>query len=127
VHRIIYDLAISAGAKIDFGTTVTTVSPGEPNPSVTLDSGETIIAHVVIGADGPQSIVRKVVVEDEEDLHPEGHTLLMGLVPEEYMMQHSELAEYMEAAQVSLILFILYALCYDCSSACLAVHRSWKQ
>jgi salicylate hydroxylase len=125
VHRIVYDLAVSAGAKIDFGTTVTTVSPGEPNPSVTLDSGETITAHVVIGADGPRSIVRKVVVEDEEDLRTEGHTLLTGLVPEEYMVQHPELAEYMAAAQVSPVLHMRCVMIAQVPI--LAIHRSWKQ
>jgi salicylate hydroxylase len=109
VHRIIYDLAVSAGAKIDFGTTVTAVSPGKPKPSVTLDNGEIITAHVVIGADGPRSLVRKVVVEsEEEDLHPEGHTLFAGVVPEEYMLKHPELAKIMAAAQVSPVLLIHY-------------------
>jgi salicylate hydroxylase len=101
VLRIVHELAVSAGAKIDFGATVTAVSPGDPNPSVTLDNEEVLTADVVIGADGPRSIVRRLVAEDEEDAQTEGHTVLTGVVPAEYLLQHPDLAKFVTADEVS--------------------------
>ena len=58
---MIYDLAIGAGATIQFGATVVTVDPMAP--SVTLANGEILEADLIIGSDGYRSLCRQVVEE----------------------------------------------------------------
>lgn len=56
-----YALAVSAGAIIQFGTTVTKVNPSKP--SVTLSTGEILYPDIVIGTDGYRSICQQVIEE----------------------------------------------------------------
>lgn len=67
MYRIIYEAAIRIGVPIRFNSKVASIDPEEP--SVTLTSGEVIIGDIVIGADGPQSLVRSIVNEEEMDSH----------------------------------------------------------
>ncbi|KAL5483575.1 hypothetical protein ACEPAI_8807 [Sanghuangporus weigelae] len=55
------ELAISAGAVIQFGATVTTIDPSKP--SVKLSTGEVLSADIVIGADGYHSICQQAIEE----------------------------------------------------------------
>ena len=108
VHRIVYQLAASAGVRISFGAKVTEVSPGTPKPSVTLASGEVITADVVIGADGPRSIVRPIVVgEEEDDPEPEGITVFGATVPASWMETEPELAKLIKLQGVGFIRAII--------------------
>jgi salicylate hydroxylase len=103
VLRIVHDLAVSAGARVDFGTVVAQVSPGSPRPSVTLAGGEIITADVVIGADGPRSLVRPVVVgEQEPQPAPEGITVFGATVPAAWMETHPELEKLVKLEGVCL-------------------------
>ncbi|EJD07850.1 FAD/NAD-binding domain-containing protein [Fomitiporia mediterranea MF3/22] len=54
-----YSLAISAGAIVQFGTSVTKVNPSKP--SVTLSTGEKLFPDLVIGADGYHSICQQAI------------------------------------------------------------------
>lgn len=60
---MLYDLAISAGATVDFDTTITSVSVDEETdtPHVLLANGTILKADVVVGADGYRSVVREAV------------------------------------------------------------------
>jgi hypothetical protein len=99
---MIYRLAVTAGAQVEFGVTVTEVAPGKPRPSVTLADGEVIGADIVIGADGPKSLVRQVVSDGEEDeARPDGYCVYGGMVPAAYMKRDSELAKLITAQEVS--------------------------
>ena len=60
--QIIHDLAISAGASIQFGVAVDSVDPH--GPSVTLANGEIIHADLVIGADGYRSMCQQIIETD---------------------------------------------------------------
>lgn len=60
--QLIYDLAISSGATIQFGVAVAAVDPH--GPSLTLTSGETLGADLVIGADGYRSMCQQVIETD---------------------------------------------------------------
>ncbi|PSR82688.1 hypothetical protein PHLCEN_2v5975 [Hermanssonia centrifuga] len=94
VHRLLYTLAIVAGAKIQFGATVTSVTPGDPKPSVTLATGETLMADVIIGADGSTSMVRRMVLEREDDAEPGGFTVFGGSVSADEMKKYLELEKW---------------------------------
>ena len=99
---MVYRLAVSAGAQVEFGVSVTKVSPGSPEPSVTLSTGETIHADVVIGADGRSSIVRPVVCdyEDEEDPLPTGTTVYAGTVTAEQLKGDPKLEHFVNSNEV---------------------------
>ncbi|KAI0090692.1 FAD/NAD(P)-binding domain-containing protein [Irpex rosettiformis] len=99
VHRLVYRLAISAGAEVNFGVSVANVSPGSPTPCVTLSSGETIDTDVVIGADGRSSIVRPVVCdfEDNEDPCPTGTTVYSGVVAAEQLKGDPKLEHFIKS------------------------------
>ncbi|KAI0796189.1 hypothetical protein C8Q75DRAFT_365740 [Abortiporus biennis] len=96
--KLLHELAVSAGAKVDFNAEVTAVTPGDPEqPTVTLASGEVIKADMVVGADGPLSIVRKLAFDPEEEPEavPEGMVAYAAIVPASVMLNDPELAEFM--------------------------------
>lgn len=100
---VLFSLASSAGARVNFGVTVESVEPAgetpsetgkigthiaEPasrtlRPAVRLKTGEILHADVIIGADGARSIVRPVVSDDDEEqeVTPIGLSLYTGSVP----------------------------------------------
>ncbi|KAI0692495.1 FAD/NAD(P)-binding domain-containing protein [Cytidiella melzeri] len=97
VHRLLYDLAISAGAKVTFGASVKSVQPGEPKPSITLSTGQVLTADMVIGADGPNSKVRQVVNGGEDTAEPSGFTIFGGIVPASEMLKDPALAKWVSS------------------------------
>ena len=101
-HRLVHGLAVSAGAKIRFGAAVTKVTPGDPRPSVTLSTGEVLTADIVIGADGPRSMIREVVLERENEADPTGITVFGACIPGSEMEKDPELAQMLHAQEVSL-------------------------
>ena len=100
MHRLLYNLATSTGVKVTFGVSVTAVESGTPKPSVTLSTGEKLVADVVIGADGPNSKIRQYINEDEEPAEPSGFTIFGGIVPASEMLKDPELAKWAQADEV---------------------------
>lgn len=98
--RLLYKLAVSAGAKIDFGVQVASVKPGNPKPTVELLTGELLTADIVIGADGPRSIVRPIVTKRPDDAYPSGYTIFGGIIPAASMMKDPDLAKLVQANEV---------------------------
>lgn len=99
---MLHDLAIRSGAQITYNAPVVSVSPPRASstpsslstplstkidrPSVTLDTGETFQADVIIGADGRHSIVRPVV-EDIPPMSPRTPLVVYtGTIPMEVML-----------------------------------------
>lgn len=60
LRRVLYDAAIAAGAEVRAGVTVVSVSGDGPH--VTLTTGETLLADVIVGADGRSSVVQQAIV-----------------------------------------------------------------
>ncbi len=100
MHRLLHSLAVSAGAKISFGTSVTSVSLNDSRPSVTLATGEVLTTDIIIGADGPASIVRQVVLGHKICMKPVGCTLLAGRVPASSLIEHPELKKWVTSDEV---------------------------
>ncbi|KAI0676017.1 FAD/NAD-P-binding domain-containing protein [Trametes maxima] len=97
IIRILYKLATEAGAQVDFHTEVVSIQQGTdeiPNPSVTLANGDVLTADMLIGADGYASMVREIVLEEEDVAKPGGLTLYTGVVDAEGMLKDPELRPY---------------------------------
>ena len=107
--RLLHKLALEAGARIDFNTEVVSIhapspcpsspsspsSPNAPRPSITLASGETLSADILIGADGARSRVRDVVLGREDAPRAGGLTLYTGIVEGERMLRDPELRPFL--------------------------------
>ncbi|KAI8985783.1 FAD/NAD-P-binding domain-containing protein [Trametes punicea] len=97
IVRMLYNLATGAGARVDFHTEVTAVHPGSdsvPNPSVTLANGDVLTADMIVGADGYRSLVREVVLDEEDMAKPGGMILYTGVVNAEHLLKDPELRPY---------------------------------
>lgn len=99
---MLHDLAVSAGAQIQFDAAVTAVIPDETRPSITLASGETHSADVVIGADGVTSLVRDSIFGEGEEVvgRRQGLTCLGAVIPGEEMEKDPELAAWLKSDEV---------------------------
>ena len=62
---MIHELAVASGVRIDYNCTVVDVDLSEP--SVLLESGERLRGDMIVGADGPYSIVRERIVGRKEN------------------------------------------------------------
>ncbi|KAI0741980.1 FAD/NAD(P)-binding domain-containing protein [Daedaleopsis nitida] len=95
--RLLYKLAVEAGAKIRVHSKVQSIHPGTTRasrPRVVLEDGEVLEADIVIGADGNKSTVREVVLGEKDQARPGGMTLYTGVVKGEDMLNDPELRPY---------------------------------
>lgn len=69
VRRLLLDSAISYGANVRPQARIASIEfSDDGRPSVRLASGEVIEADAVVGADGPDSAVRKEIVSPGQDV-----------------------------------------------------------
>ena len=114
---MLYRHAVAAGAVFQFDARVIGVSPApdidsspstpsisrqsqpHPQPSITLSDGREILADLVIGADGPQSLIRLLVDEDAGDVQETetGTTLYTGVLDGKTMMGNEHLKKLINA------------------------------
>ena len=73
----------------------------EPRPRVTLANGEVIAADILVGADGCKSLVREIVLEEEDCAEPGGMTLYTGVVDAEDMSDDPDLAPFIQSDEVN--------------------------
>lgn len=93
--RLLFNLATEAGVKVDLNTGVSSVRPGttsDARPSVVLENGTTLMADIVIGSDGCGSLVRQVVLGEEERPPASTLTVYTSTVQAERMLKDPELA-----------------------------------
>ena len=62
LRRVLHEAAIAAGAQVRLGVPVLSVSHDDDGPHVTLATGETLMADVIVGADGRSSLVQQAIV-----------------------------------------------------------------
>ncbi|THH15911.1 hypothetical protein EW146_g4655 [Bondarzewia mesenterica] len=116
--QMLYNHATTAGARFTFNALVTGVSPApaplspppltaqpplsplSPNPalvkpSITLSTHEVIQVDLIIGADGPRSLVRSVVDEDAGEVEetPTGLSVYTGVVDMDVVMNDEHLRD----------------------------------
>ncbi|KAG1852791.1 hypothetical protein DFJ58DRAFT_790611 [Suillus subalutaceus] len=93
LRKVLYDAAIAAGAEVRAGTKVASVSGDGPH--VTLTSGETLLADVIVGADGRSSVVQQAIVgKDVFDGAPYQSLFYNTTVPGELMRADPQLAPF---------------------------------
>lgn len=97
---MLYRLATQVGVKVEFGVDVVAVEAGDPEPRVILANGDILTADLVVGADGPTSIVRETAFEIEDDAEPAGVTVLGGIIPAEDMLKDPDLADFVKTDEV---------------------------
>ncbi|PCH44468.1 FAD/NAD(P)-binding domain-containing protein [Wolfiporia cocos MD-104 SS10] len=100
LHRLLYELATSAGVRVDLNTSVTAIQQGTealPNPSATLSTGETVTADFIIGADGPRSMVRNVVLNREDEAQPDFLTVYTTTIPGSEMRKDPDLSKWLDS------------------------------
>lgn len=95
LHKLLYDL-VSPCATILSGSAVVGCNPGAASPSITLASGETMVADLIVGADGMKSYILEVVSGKPNAVELTGHAVYRMTVPTSLMMQDPELREFVE-------------------------------
>jgi len=90
--QALFDAAQNAGVHFHFRVAVTAVQSDPKRPRIFLSNGRTMAAHVVIGADGPRSVVREAINGPcEEKL--EGHSIYVATIPRDHLKDDPELYE----------------------------------
>lgn len=108
LYSMLYDLACQEGAQIRFNTDVTAIDSHAI--SVTLASGEVLHSDVVVGADGPGSLVRSVVVGEHPEEKADRNLSLNFTIPTEAMREEEDLLPLTEKTDVrSTLLFYVVA------------------
>jgi salicylate hydroxylase len=111
---VLFRLASSAGARVNFGVTVESVEPARETPpetgtiagptsrtlrpTVRLKTGEILHADVIIGADGQRSIARRVVTDEDEEPEatPNGLSVYTGSVSMAKIRKYPPLKQLMD-------------------------------
>ncbi|KAI0093314.1 hypothetical protein BDY19DRAFT_903077 [Irpex rosettiformis] len=104
LKKMLLDKAVFYGAEIRHDVEVSGISVQKGSrPSARLTSGEVIEADVILGADGPKSVIRWQVIGQELNETPLGTALFNVCVPSEKMREDPELAALLEAAHTTTI------------------------
>ena len=99
-HRMLLDLAAPV-CTIRLNSTVVSVDPSAPRPSITLASGDVISADLIIGADGVKSLVREVVLGEPTKATPTGDAAYRAIIPTEKMLADPELRPFVENPEMT--------------------------
>lgn len=100
LHKLLYDLA-SPHVKILLGSAVVGCDPSAPSPSVTLKSGETMRADLIVGADGMKSYIQQVVLGEPNTVELTGDAVYRMTIPTSLMIRDPELRELIERPEMT--------------------------
>jgi len=95
LHKLLYNL-VAPHVTILLGSAVVGCDPAQVSPSVTLKSGEVIKADLIVGADGVNSYIQRVVSGKQNPAEPTGDAVYRTTIPASLMMQDPELREFIE-------------------------------
>ncbi|KAG6381604.1 hypothetical protein JVT61DRAFT_202 [Boletus reticuloceps] len=88
--QMLFDAGRNAGVRFEFQLAVTSVQSDPARPRIILSDGRTMTAHVIIGADGPRSIVRESINGPIEETL-EGHSVYVAAIPRDHIKDDPEL------------------------------------
>lgn len=108
-RKLLYETALKYGVIVRANTKVASVNIKPDAPSVTLESGEEIVADVIIGADGCHSLSRQVMFGDQDYIKRKNIVMYNTVVPVEKMAEDPELVPYLERDVRRCGLLILWA------------------
>ncbi|KAI0066850.1 FAD/NAD(P)-binding domain-containing protein [Artomyces pyxidatus] len=97
LQDMLYTRAVAAGARFTFSAPVRAVAGGPTAATVTLASGETLSADLVVGADGPHSLARAAVEPQPAEERLSGLSVFSGTVPMREMRAHPALRSVLDA------------------------------
>lgn len=100
MHKLLHDL-VSPHVTILLGSAVVGCNPGAASPSVTLASGKTMMADLIVGADGMKSYVQEVVLGKPNAVELTGDAVYRTTIPTHLMTQDPELRELVEHPQMT--------------------------
>lgn len=105
LRQVLYDAAIAAGAEVRAGTSVASVSGDSPH--VKLTTGETLLADVIVGADGRSSIVQRAIIgKDVFDAAPYQSLFYNTTVPGALMRADPQLAPFFQQPVESMFVWL---------------------
>jgi salicylate hydroxylase len=81
LRKILYEEAVAQGADVRFGVHIDSQTSDLPNGVIRFTEPQEMIADLVIGADGPQSICRAALVQKPHHQRPTGITVVRIVVP----------------------------------------------
>ncbi|KAL5485549.1 hypothetical protein ACEPAI_8192 [Sanghuangporus weigelae] len=99
-HRLLLDLAASVST-LRLDCTVASINPSAPRPSITLTTGEVILADLIVGADGVKSMVREVVLGAPTKATATGDAAYRAVIPTERMLADPELRPFVENPEMT--------------------------
>ena len=100
LHKLLYDL-VAPHVTILLGSPVVGCEPDSVSPSVTLLSGEVMVADLIVGADGLKSYIQRVVSGKPNPAEPTGDAAYRAIIPTSLMKQDPELRELIERPQLA--------------------------
>jgi salicylate hydroxylase len=100
LHKLLYNL-VAPHVTIRLGSTVVECDPDAVSPLVTLGSGETIWADLIVGADGMNSYIQQIVLGESNKVELTGDAVYRMTIPTSLMMQDPELREFVERPQMA--------------------------
>jgi len=101
VQAMLYDLAVSVGAKVIFNTPIVSVAIDDirERPYITTVDGIIMDADVVLGADGSNSIIRDYVNGGEDNAEDIGQSFYTITIPSETLRGDPDLAKWADLPQ----------------------------
>lgn len=102
-RKLLYETALKYGVTVRANSKVTSVNIKPEAPSVTLESGEEIVADVIIGADGCHSLSRQVMFGEQDYMKRKNIVMYNTVVPVEKMAAVPELVPYLERDKVGMV------------------------
>lgn len=91
-HHLLHQAALENGCEIRVKSRVTSVD--ESVPSITLKSGETLKADIIVGADGIKSVVRSHALEQKVEPRTYGECAYRATVAAEDLLSEPDLAHF---------------------------------
>lgn len=99
-HRLLLDLAEPV-TKLRLNSTVVSIDPSSPKPSLTLSTGEVLSADLIVGADGVKSMCREIVLGAPVKATPTGDAAYRVTLPTSEMLKHPDLREFVENPEMT--------------------------
>ena len=118
LRKLLYELATSLGVRVEFNTEVIATEPGndvQPNPRVTLSTGEVVSPDLVIGADGPRSVVRQTVLGRPDNAEPSDLTVYTATIPGDRLKEEPELQQWLESDEWPIWMGTCRSVCGECN------------